>query len=277
MPRAAVVWIALAAVGLGPAFVRGQDSAPVRDEQALKVLTRFGDYMAQLPRFEVRMERVAQPTSGQPIKFADTLQLAVGRPNAFRFEPLQTQFPSAYLVSDGKQILCRPTVGGGQPGDRYSLETVPPVLDNILTVDYVGRTHNALRAIPSLEMLLSSKPAQAVLKDAQAVKYLGPEELEGVKCERVELHYADARLRLWITSGETPLLHRVHKELLKPGLEPGDPPSPMADVIVTYHDWKFGQAVPDSRFTIVKPENAVQVPARRKPPPTPPTTRPGQP
>jgi hypothetical protein len=103
---ASVMLLILSLVGALGAAQAPRTGAPERNEQAMAILTRMADFLAQAQRFSVMADigfDVVQE-SGQKIEFGETRKIVVRRPDRARIDITKRDGATSGFIFDGQEI-----------------------------------------------------------------------------------------------------------------------------------------------------------------------------
>lgn len=213
-------------------------------DQRVRAMTK---YFGDLQNFAVdsvhTMEMDSQRASER--KFSDHRTIVVKQPNLLAVTA--TGESEGKVLCDGKQLFAY-----WPSGQRYLLSRAPKSVGLILQEEAsmmlgAGRTVVQLAADDSYEQFLES---------VTNLKMINSEEVNGIKCDCIELSQDRARVSLWIEQGERPLLHKMRWKMQVD--QPSDD-SRVPSQVVAFSNWKVDGNVPKETFAIKLPKGAKQV------------------
>jgi len=240
----ACVWtLALLAVAPGSAQQSGPTAAPDSTAQAMAVLQRMAEWLAQTPRFSVTVDIGfdAVQDSGQKIEFGETRQIVLRRPNHLRIDVSKRDGSKSAVVFDGKDL----TVFHGQE-NVYATASRPGSVDE--AVRYF--VHDLDMRLPLAELLYSHL-AQDLPERVQVADYVESSSIAGVPCDHLALRGDEADLQVWVAQGQQPLPHRL---VITYRHADGRP-----QFWAQFSDWNLAPEVPDALFAYTPPPGAAQI------------------
>jgi hypothetical protein len=218
-------------------------AAPKGDEQAMAILKRMADFLAQAQRFSVMADigfDVVQD-SGEKIEFGESRKIVIRRPDHARIDITSRDGSTSGFLFDGKDIAVFNT-----RENVYATAAKPGSLDE--AIDYFI---NDLDMRFPLAELLSSKLAETLAKKVRAAYYVGQESIADVPCDHLALRGDQADMQLWIPQDAQPLPRRLvitYKDAA------GQP-----QFWAQFGDWNLSPEVPDSLFVFTPPEGAAKI------------------
>jgi hypothetical protein len=218
-------------------------AAPKLNEQAMAILTRMADFLAQTQRFSVMIDigfDVVQD-SGQKIEFGETRKVVISRPDHARIDITKRDGATSSFIFDGKEIAV---FNASQ--NVYATAAKPGTLD--AAIDYFI---NDLDMRFPLAELFSSKLAEALQEQVRTASYVETASIAGVPCDHLALRGDQADLQLWIAQGDQPLPRR---QVITYKHDVGQP-----QFWAQFGEWNLSPDVPDSLFVFTPPEGAAKI------------------
>ncbi len=216
--------------------------APAIGEKADRLLRDMGDYLKAAKEFSFHAEIMHDDllASGQKILLHAASDLAVRRPDRFSVHQ-QGDAGDKRLWYDGTTL----TLLDGMH-NTYATEKAPPNID--ATLEYLIRE---LGFTPPLSDLLYGDPYARLRQDALFGFYVGPTDVEGVRCHHLAFVEANIDWQIWIDAGR---LRVPRKLVITYKTLPGAP-----QFIAALSDWDFTTRLPESFFKAELPEAAVKI------------------
>jgi hypothetical protein len=227
----------------GSAQQTGQTAAPASAAQAMAVLQRMAELLAQAPRFSVTLDIGfdAVQDSGQKIEFGETRQIVLRRPDRLRVDATKRDGAQSTLLFDGKDI----TVFHPQE-NVYATTTRPGSVDEAI----VYFVHDLGMRLPLAEML-TSHLAQRLPEQVRVADYVESSSIAGVPCDHLALRGDDADLQVWIAQGQQPLPRRP---VITYRHADGRP-----QFWAQFSDWNLAPEAPDALFAFTPPTGAAKI------------------
>jgi thiol-disulfide isomerase/thioredoxin len=111
-----------------------------------------------------------------------------------------------------------------------------------------------------LDSLLTNDPYDHLTGRALRTVFVGTEEIQGGRYDRVKITQEDSDCDLWIAAGQKPLPLKVvldlTKSLARMGITAADMPR---TVTIRFDKWEINPDLPDERFRFVSPEGSRKV------------------
>ncbi len=211
--------------------------------QAMTVLQRMAEFLAQTPRFSVTIDigfDVVQDF-GQKIEFGETRRVVLRRPNHFRVDATARDGSKSGFVFDGQDI----TVFHVQE-NVYATTARPGSIDQ--AVAYF--VHDLGMRLPLAE-LMNSQLAKSLLERVRVAHYVESSSIAGVPCDHLALRGDEADLQLWVAQGQQPLPCRAVITYR------GDDGRPQ--FWAQFSDWNLTPAAPDTLFAFTPAPGAVKI------------------
>ena len=174
---------------------------PEMDEQAMAVLQRMSEFLAQAQRFSVTVDTgfdVVQD-SGQKIEFGETRQIVLRRPDRVRIEATKRNGSKSRMFFDGKD-----TAAFNTKENVYATVARPGTVD-----EAIAYFLNDLDMRLPLAELLSSQLTKTLAEHVRAAAYVESSQIAGVPCDHLALRGDQADLQLWVAQGNQPLPRRL--------------------------------------------------------------------
>lgn len=225
------------------------------DAQAETALRKLADFYRAAPAIRTKATAtltVKGPGVDQQLEVVS--KVAVQRPNLFAID-LSSGDVRIVVSSNGKQMLSYVS-----ELQKYSVEEAPESLDGVLQSPLLGSP--AVHATAQwLGALAAASPYDALLEDASEVKYVGEEEIAGVKCHRVRLVGEAEQTDLWIEGGDQPRLVQVQPDLAAQLRARGGtlPDGFEFALRVAFQDWQTDDQLAAASFAIEPPPGAEKV------------------
>ena len=272
--RAAAALSLLAACWLPGPFVSAQEAvapaaaAPAADApaapaamdpKARELLEQMCAYFAGLKGFSLNVKASMKlEAQGMKQDMTSEFMMAVEKPNRIAIV-LREGLMGGTMVCDGTKLYsCIPQL------KRY-VETAAPADFDALFGDQMQMAM-AVANRPSLLILTSmiqSKPFDRLVEGVTAGKYLGEEDVDGVKCRHARFEQADFDWEIWVESGDKPLLRKLVPDMSKALAQAEEVPDPMASAKVTMletlTDWQVNPALAADTFKFTPPADATKV------------------
>ena len=217
-----------------------QDSAT----QAMAVLQRMAEFLAQAQRFSVTVDIGfdAVQDSGQKIEFGETRKIVLRRPNHLRVDTTKRDGSQSGVVFDGENITV-----------FHVQENVYATVAKAGSVDEtVAFFVHALDMRLPLAELLDSNLVQR-LQQVRVADYVESSSIAGVPCDHLALRGDEVDLQVWVAQGQQPLPHRL---VITYRHADGRP-----QFWAQFSDWNLAPAAPDALFTFTPPAGAVKIAA----------------
>jgi hypothetical protein len=213
------------------------------DEQAMAILKRMADFLAQAKRFSVLVDMgfdVVQD-SGEKLEFGETRKVVISRPDHARIDIAKRDGATSGFIFDGQEITVFNT-----RENVYATAAKPGTLDE--AIDYFI---NDLDMRLPLAELFSSKLAETLPAKVRAAYYVEPASIAGVPCDHLAFRGDQADIQLWIAQGDQPLPRRL---VITYKHAAGQP-----QFWAQFSEWNFSPDIPDSLFAFTPPEGAAKI------------------
>ena len=230
--------------GLSPlALGAGQDDVPAIDPEADKLLRHAAAYLQNAKQFTYHIEATFDdiPSSGPRLQYAQSVDIAVRRPDRFRVvtqDDFDTQQSFWY---DGKTFTLF-----NQQLNYYATTQAPATIDATLNT-----LLDRFDISAPLSDLLYNDPALPLLEGVEAGRYIGVHRVHGVRCHHLVFVQEDVDWQVWIDAGETPVPRKVVMTYKR--VEG----SPQYTALLSA--WNFDPKLDDSGFTFSVPKGAEEI------------------
>ncbi|MDR5809275.1 DUF2092 domain-containing protein [Caballeronia sp. LZ019] len=170
------------------------------DRSATEALSRMGDYLRSLPKFEVRADTSTDLVldNGQNASYLHETVLDVQRPDRARAEVLGSRKPRG-IVYDGRDFVIF-----NQGEGYYSRNPAPPTLNGL--VHELATVYNIEMPLVNLFYWGNGKVDELVLTSAQD---LGLEKVNARWCTHYAYRQQGVDWELWVERGSRPLPCRM--------------------------------------------------------------------
>ena len=248
-------WLALA-IGCFAVQAEAADADAV-DAKSREVLKSFVDQFRAAKSLSVAIDSTTTVSQqGEQNSFRNSAKLTLARPNLLSIR-LTHGTQALQTISDGKRLLVSfPALR------RYTVGSAPATIDDAMG-NGSQRMINLQHGLLFITTLLNNDdPLTAYLDDVNGTKYLGSEEVAGMKCHRIRLDVKPMTWDLWIDAGEKPLLRQASPDLagLFARQNGGALPEGLKiNTNVTYSGWSLDPEVDPKTFTIEPPQGLQQV------------------
>ncbi|MBB3266252.1 hypothetical protein FHW79_003890 [Azospirillum sp. OGB3] len=219
------------------------DDPPI-DGEAMTVLTRMADTLAQAQRFTVTIRAsydVVQDT-GEKITFGERRAVTLNRPDGLRVEAQESDGRRSLVTFDGKAI----SVFNADENVYGQIERAGTVDD---AVRYLVQD---LRVRLPLALLLVSTLPDELERRLQTLDYVERDTLTDVPTDHLVGQTEDVDFQIWIASEGPPLPQRV--TITYQGDE-GEP-----QYRADFSDWNLNPDVQPAQLAFHPPEGAERIP-----------------
>jgi hypothetical protein len=236
-----LLFVVLVGVFAGTPTPRAAASDP--DAQAMTILQRMADFLAQAPRVSVTAEisfDVVQE-SGEKLEFGETRRIVIRRPDRVRIDITKRDGATSGFIFDGQAIAVFNT-----KEHVYATAAKPGTLDE--AIDYFM---NDLDMRFPLAELFSSELAETLQEKVHAGYYVEQAIIAGMPYDHLAFRGDQADLQLWVAPGDQPLPSRIvitYKEAA------GQP-----QFRAQFTGWNLAPDVPDSLFVFTPPAGAAKI------------------
>lgn len=234
----------MATVACAPGAVAAKEAErkPVVDPRTDQVLRDMSKYLAARKRFTVRADVAFDEVlpTGQKVQYAAVQHIAVRRPNRV-YVDYEGDLGENRLWYDGKRLTLL-----DEDDNVYASVVVPTKIDAML--DQVLAKHGFA---PPLADLIYSDPYAVLHPRVQFGLYLGPSQVDGVRCHHLAFVDKDIDWQVWVEDGEHPL----PRKLVITYTQVSGAPQYQARL----SEWNFSVDPPDSVFEPTLPPGAAQL------------------
>jgi hypothetical protein len=215
---------------------------PAVSAQAIQILRDASDYLKAAPQlsFHAAIAYDDLLPTGQKIQLAAEYDVAVRRPDRVYTE-YWGDAGARRLWYDGKSLtLYDPALG------VYASEPARPTID--ATLEHLVKD---LGFTPPLSDLMTSDPGATLRKNVLFGFYVGPTQVEGVRCHHLAFVEQDIDWQVWVEDGTQWVPRKI---LITYKSIPG---APQFEAVLS--DWDFATRPPDALFTPQLPAEASRI------------------
>ncbi|WP_454018925.1 DUF2092 domain-containing protein [Azospirillum sp. Marseille-Q6669] len=214
------------------------------DDEAMTVLTRMADTLAQTQRFTVTIRAsydVVQDT-GEKITFSERRALTLNRPDGLRVEAQESDGKRSLVTFDGKAIsVFNPD------------ENVYAQIERAGTIDDAVRyLVQDLRVRLPLALLLVSTLPDELEQRLQTLDYVERDMLTAVPTDHLAGRTEDVDFQIWIATEGPPLPERV---TITYKADEGEP-----QYRAEFSDWNLNPDVQPAQLAFHPPDGAERIP-----------------
>jgi len=214
------------------------------EEQALEVLTRSTNYLANLKQFHVSAEfgfDVLQK-SGQMIEFGAHQEITVQRPNHFRVDFTNRDGEFGSVIYDGEEVIL------SNPEDAvYAKAPFKGEVD-----DALGFISKELQRPIPLQDFFASNLGALLMAKIESGLYVEESTVGGVLCDHVAMRNDNVDFQLWVAQGDKPLPRRIiityKNEEERPQFR------------AQFLKWELSPKIAKENFSFIVPEKTVRIP-----------------
>jgi hypothetical protein len=219
-----------------------QPKVPSVDPQAVAILNRAVDHLANAKQFSVSTEVWGDIDleEGVQAQFTKILDIRLRRPDQVQLN-VRTTVPKRSFYYDGKNF----TLIDQQKG-FYGTTAAPATID-----ETIEKMENDYGVEFPISDILISRPFGDGAKNAKTGQYLGVEPVLGFACHHVAFQNDEVEWQAWIDEGPVPLLR---KAVIKS--KEGDSSQ---QVIGIFSKWDFGTELPDFVFAFDPPPGSAKI------------------
>ena len=234
---------------LGLSSARGQ--APEPDPKA--IVQQAGEFLQKQAKFAVDTAismKITSPMVNQ--ENAVDYDITVARPNRMAMS-VQAGDVAASAYSDGEKLVTY-----HHSLNKYVVESAPESLGELSSTEG-GRTFAGPGGF--LLCVLSPNPAECLLNDVTAAKYVGREDVEGKPFHHCRFEQEQFDWDIWIAADGNPTINRIVPDFTKQlqGLPAEMQRDFKMEMDLVFTNWNFAPTVEDALFTFTPPEGAEQV------------------
>lgn len=224
-------------------------------------LQAFSEFLRSLSGFRVRIVAVSGLNAqGALMSTVATCALSVARPNRIAMA-IEGSEGSALVVSDGRWITTY-----DRARNQYVTEPAPSDLDGLLldggsSVGATSLPAMTVSLVPAAEVLLGSRPDQALLRGADESVTATLARAGGSWYHRIQASGRTRVVEAWVRAEEPHLLVALDVRSRRPAeSKAGRDASDLGlGLHVYYADWRLNPEQPREEFVFDAPEGAVQV------------------
>jgi hypothetical protein len=212
------------------------------DPQADDALRKMSATLAKARSFSFRsVTTMDQPiATGQMAQFTRQLKVAVCRPNRIAAESHQGE-DVWFLWYDGRELTLL-----DQTAKLYAAVQVPPQIEAML--DDIAQKYDM--TLPLADMLFTD-PYKVMTADAYAGRYVGLDDVGGIKCHHLLFTQEFIDWQIWIDAGKEPV---PRKMVIDYKTMHGRP-----EFTAMLSDWNLSAPAKDQQFKAVLPKDAKKV------------------
>ncbi|HET6406366.1 MAG TPA: DUF2092 domain-containing protein [Chthoniobacteraceae bacterium] len=232
----------------------------VIDAEADELLKKLGDFYkaAHSADVEIGVQVLQEIPGASKREHKMKAALSVARPNRLSLRITESPDGPTSLVSDGKTVWTH-----AEGLKQFIVDDSPKDLETLF------RDHPHLSVflgeMGPLTEVFRDRPRDMMLDGVSALKVVGVEEVDAIKCVRLHGEQEDMDWDLWIHSGPQPTLCKFTFSPLKGMLATAPDEvkeklkSAKMEVTVRYTNWKFDGAQPEGTFAFEPPKDAKKV------------------
>lgn len=246
--RLAAAWIlsVAASATTSPALAQASAEQQAKTATAEELVQRTAEFYSGLEKFSVDLTyEMSFAMAGQERQtYTDKRRVTVWRPNRLAVRPLGESDAEGEFVSDGTLLFASmPSMG------RYVLLPAEQDIDALLEHD----DSIAMGVAQIAVQLAGSKPLGDFADAEVEYKRLEAQEIDGVKCDGVEMSAEGGGFILWIEQGDHPIVRKY--EWRMPQSEDADTLGvEMAAPVVSFSNWQIDPDLALEAFAYDIPE-----------------------
>jgi len=213
------------------------------EPQAEELLGQMAAFLNDLSQFTFRAETTEDRllSSGQKLQFAQTVGVAVRRPNRFRID-IRGDVYNQQLFFDGEVITLLDT-NRNYYGTLKAPSPIESALDHGIEsfglhaplADFIRRNDGFVNLPPYIESAL----------------YVGLHDVDGVPCHHLAFRQDDVDWQIWIENSDTPVPRKI---IITQKHVTG---APQFSALIS--DWTLAPHLPDNHFTFEPPQDAKKI------------------
>jgi hypothetical protein len=229
-----------------PAFAAQEPATgnPGSDADAMALLMKMGDFLAQAKQFSVSIRAgydVLQET-GQMIEFGELRKLTLVRPHHIRADAERSDGEKVLVLFDGKEITVF------SPEEEVFASTAKPGdLDNAIL-----HLRRDLQLRLPLAMMFVTNFRSELERRVRSVQFVELTTLMDVPCVHLAVRTNAVDFQIWIPSEGDPLPRRV---VITYREEEGQP-----QYGANFSEWNLAPNPPESFFSFTPPEGVQRIP-----------------
>ena len=234
-----------------------EKAAPTIAPKANDVLNHVSDFYKHLNAYTVNADfKMSVTMPGSRKEAWANYDVAVEQPNKASF--VIKEGIGASVVSNGKDLLTYiPAL------QKYTKVPAPASLNALASSPDLTLINNSVGDLFMLDSLLKADPRAALLANTTAVKYIGEEEVNGVKAHHLLFERSDFSRDVWVQDGPEPWLLKISPDVSKVLAEaaknaPNMKPAKM-EMAVNFKNWKQEKSLPGQTFALNIPSQAKEV------------------
>ncbi len=213
------------------------------EPQAEELLGHMAAFLNNLNQFTFRADTSEDRllSSGQKLQFAQTVSVAVQRPDRFRID-IRGDLYNQQLFFDGEVITLLDT-------DRnyYGTLKAPSTIESAL--DH-GIESFGLHA-PLADFIRRNEAFVDLPPYIESAFYVGLHEVGGVLCHHLAFRQDDVDWQIWIENSDTPVPRKI---IVTQKHVTG---APQFSALIS--DWTLAPNLPDNHFTFEPPQDAKKI------------------
>jgi peroxiredoxin len=254
-------WLGLAAAGLlllaawPPAAPAAEPATPVMDPRAGELVRRFSDYVLARRTLRVEVTYTLKVRGDGVSQNVESRSLVVlQRPNLAAVLQ-QSGMIGLTLVCDGRQVTTfAPAL------NKYQVRPAPGKLSELAReLSLAGG-----QPVPVVGALFAVDPGKEILEGVTSARYLGEEDLGGVRCHRARFSQEEFDWDVWIEAGERPVMRRLVPDFTRAVRRVAERAgAPLAqvkpEVVVALDKWEADMPLPAGQFVFSPPAGAQKV------------------
>lgn len=171
------------------------------EPDAVRALTRMGNYLRGLSSFEVRSDTTLDvvTTKGERVQLGGKVDYKVRRPNGFQIAAT-SDFMNRRFYFDGKRFtISAPMLG------FYATQPAPPTIREML--DVVWKKYGI--SLPLVDLFRWSDPNESAPDKLTSGFYVGAAMIDGVTTDHYAFRQADRDWEIWIERGDHPVPRKL--------------------------------------------------------------------
>lgn len=222
------------------------------DPKADEVLKKTVAFYKSLKSFTCDLKsetKVNQP--GMVQVFSSSYSLAVEKPNKLAVVMNDGGNGGTY-VSDGKQeTIFIPAT------DKYVTDEAPQ--DLVEAADYAEMALSSASVGGMVAVaMLSDDPYAKLTAGVTAMKYIGEEDLDGVKAHHIQFSSQEVDVDLWINAGEQPLVRKLVPDLSRQIQASRQAKGMKVASFAEFSNWAVDAAIPPEKFAFTPPAGVTE-------------------
>ncbi len=218
------------------------------DAASAAVINKASAYLkgAKSVRFDVKVEAISE-FNGKKQEIVTQHEVIYAGPNRFTMGLKGQTEMGGSIISDGKEMVTHvPSL------KKYTVVPAVGSMDDLIKMKMVGELSRG--GIKFYGPLLHSKPVETYQNTVHGGKVAGVEKVDGVECHRLRMEEHDIDWDLWITTGEQPRPVKANVDLTRYLKAKGLEGKVKASNVVTFTNWRVGDAPMPEWFAFKAPE-----------------------